>query len=95
MRIRNTLTSLKPRKSGHTKQNRYILYARKSTTSEDRQVASIDSQIEVMTEVSHEYDLEIVEVLSEASSGFKISRQAFNAMIEKIENGEVDGIIVW
>lgn len=95
MRIRKTLTTTKSRKSGLKKQNRYILYARKSTTSEDRQVASIDSQIEVMTEVAREHDLEIVEVLSEAGSGFKIGRSAFNAMIEKIENDEADGIVVW
>ncbi len=74
---------------------RYILYARKSTTSEDRQVASIESQIEVMTEVARENGLDIVEVLSESSSGFKVGRPVFNKMIEKIENGEADGIIVW
>lgn len=95
MKIRKTLASLSPKKSNRSKRNRYILYARKSTTSEDRQVASIESQIEVMTEVAREHDLEVTEVLSEAGSGFKIGRLAFNAMIEKIESGEADGIIVW
>ncbi|MEO8581785.1 MAG: recombinase family protein [Patescibacteria group bacterium] len=95
MRIRKSLTSLKPKKSGQPHQNRFILYARKSTTSEDRQVASIESQIEVMTEVARDNNFEVVEVLSEAGSGFKIGRTAFNSMIEKIESGEADGIIVW
>ena len=48
-----------------------------------------------MTEVAREHDLEVSEVLSEAGSGFKIGRPAFNTMIEKIESGEADGIIVW
>jgi site-specific DNA recombinase len=77
------------------KKNRYILYARKSTTSEDRQVASIDSQIEVMKEVAKEHNLNVVEVMSEAGSGFKIGRTVFNQMIDKIERGEVEGIVVW
>ena len=77
------------------KERRYILYARKSTTSEDRQVASIESQIEVMQEVAKEHELKVVEVMSEAGSGFKIGRKVFNQMLEKIENDEADGIVVW
>ena len=78
-----------------TKKNRYILYARKSTTSEDRQIASIESQIEVMQETAKEHNLDVVDVMSESGSGFKIGRPVFNAMIEKIEANEADGIIVW
>jgi len=77
------------------KAKKYILYARKSTTSEDRQVASIESQIEVMTDVARENELKISEVMSESGSGFKIGRPIFNKMMEKIESGEADGIIVW
>lgn len=75
--------------------NRYILYARKSTESEDRQVASIESQIEVMTEVAKDSGLNIVEVISESSSGYHVGRNAFNVMIENILRREADGIIVW
>lgn len=75
--------------------NRYILYARKSTEAEDRQVASIESQIEVMTEVAKELNLNIVKVLSESGSGFHIGRPIFNEMIEMILKGEADGIIAW
>lgn len=74
---------------------RYILYARKSTTSEDRQVASIDAQIDCMKEVAQEHGLKVTEVMSESGSGFKVGRKVFNQMMEKIENGEADGIIVW
>ena len=82
-------------KENNFTKNRYILYARKSTESEDRQVASIQDQIDVMTDVSKELGLKIVEVMSESSTGFHIGRKAFNAMLEKISNNEADGIIVW
>lgn len=77
------------------KASRYILYARKSTESEDRQVASIESQVDVMKKVAKDYSLNVVEVMSEAGSGFKTGRKVFNSMLEKIERGDADGIVVW
>lgn len=77
------------------KASRYILYARKSTESEDRQVASIESQVDVMKKVAKDYGLNVVEVMSEAGSGFKTGRKVFNSMLEKIERGDADGIVVW
>ena len=77
------------------KNNRYVLYARKSTEGEDRQVASIESQISVMSELAVELGLNIIEPITESSSGFKVGRTEFNRMIEKIENGEANGIVVW
>jgi DNA invertase Pin-like site-specific DNA recombinase len=75
--------------------NRYFLYARKSTESEDRQVASISAQVKVMSEVSNEIGLNIIETLDEASSGYHLGRKAFNDMLKRIEQGEADGIVVW
>lgn len=75
--------------------NRYILYARKSTESEDRQVASIESQIKVMNDVKNQLNLNIVDVIQESSSGFKIGRKEFSRMLHMIENGEADSILVW
>jgi len=74
---------------------KYILYARKSTESEDRQVASIDSQISEMKKLAQEYGLNVSHIMSESSSGFKIGRQVFSQMLEMIEKGEADGIICW
>jgi len=85
----------KSKASKRQRQPRYILYARKSTTSEDRQVASIESQIDAMKEVARDHDLKIVEVMHESGSGFKIGRPVFNDMVEKIKSGEADGIIAW
>lgn len=78
-----------------TTSNRYILYARKSTTSEDRQVASIESQVEVMQEVAREHELNVVKVMSESSSGFKVGRPVFNEAIQLVEAGHADGLICW
>jgi site-specific DNA recombinase len=74
---------------------RYILYARKSTESEDRQVASIGSQITVMNNVKDELNLNVVGLISESSSGFKIGRKEFNRMLNMIQDGEADSILVW
>lgn len=75
--------------------NRYFIYARKSSESEDRQVASISAQVEVMTDVAKELGLRVIDVMSESSSGFHTGRKVFNEMLERIDNGEADGIIVW
>lgn len=63
--------------------NRYFLYARKSTESEDRQVASIPAQFKVMQDVADELGLKIVDRFSEASSGFHIGRKVFNEMLAR------------
>ncbi len=75
--------------------NRYFLYARKSTESEDRQVASIPAQFKVMQDVADELGLKIVDRFSEASSGFHVGRKVFNEMLSRIDKGEADGIVVW
>jgi len=74
---------------------KYFLYARKSSESEDRQVASIESQIDVLTEMAKREGLEIVDIISEAKSAKAPGRPGFNEMIERIYKGEAQGIICW
>ena len=74
---------------------RYFLYARKSTESEDRQIASIDSQIDELTKLAKRDGLEIVEILSESQSAKAPGRTIFNKMIERVFAGEAQGIICW
>jgi len=73
----------------------YILYARKSTESDDKQAASIDSQLSEMLPVAKERGIHIVETITEACSGYKEGREGFNSLKKLIESEEVDGIICW
>ena len=75
---------------------RYFLYARKSSESEDRQVQSIQDQIDNLTRLAHDLGLKIIEVLEEAKSAKSPgNRPVFSAMLERIEDGEADGILCW
>ena len=74
---------------------KYFLYARKSSESEDRQIASIQSQIDVSTEMAKKENLKIINILSESKSAKAPGRIIFNKMIERIYNGEAQGIICW
>lgn len=75
---------------------KYFLYARKSSESEDRQVQSIDDQVNRLKELARDYGLEIKAVLTEAKSAKKPNcRPVFADMLQRIENGEANGILCW
>ena len=60
---------------------KYFLYARKSSESEDKQMASIDAQINELTRYAEERGLEILDVLSESKSAKAPGRPIFTKMI--------------
>jgi len=74
---------------------KYFLYARKSSEAEDRQVASIDSQIDELNKVAENDGLVVIEILSESQSAKAPGRPVFNKMIERIHKGEAQGILCW
>jgi len=75
---------------------RYFLYARKSSESEDRQVQSIDDQINRLKQLAIDLNLHIKEIYTEAKSAKKPNnRPLFDEIIQRVENGEADGILCW
>lgn len=79
-----------------TTKNRYFLYARKSSESEDRQVQSIDDQINRLKKLATDLNLNIKKIYTESKSAKKPNnRPIFDEIIQRIENGEADGILCW
>jgi len=74
---------------------KYIIYARKSTDEEDRQVLSIDSQINELKEFAAKEKLEIAASLCEAKTAKEPGRIIFDQMLKDIESGRADGILAW
>jgi site-specific DNA recombinase len=74
---------------------KYILYARKSTDTEDRQVLSLESQVNELKRLAEAQGIEITEILTESMSAKAPGRPVFNSMMTKILAGEADGIICW
>ena len=74
----------------------YFLYARKSTESEDRQIQSIDDQVSYLKEISKREKLHIAEIICEAKSAKAPDvREGFKKLLDMIEKGKVQGILVW
>ena len=74
---------------------KYIGYCRKSTDEKEKQVLSIDQQIYELKEFASRENLEIVDFLIEKQSAKVPGRKVFGSLIERIEKGEVEGIISW
>jgi DNA invertase Pin-like site-specific DNA recombinase len=75
--------------------SKYILYARKSTDVEDKQVLSIEARITELKEFAKKLDLTVVDILIEKRTAKKPGRPIFGKMLERIAKGEADGIIAW
>lgn len=74
---------------------RYFIYARKSSENEDRQVASIPSQIAELEKLAKELTLNVVAILTEEKSAKAPGRPIFSQMIEDFTKGKANGIICW
>ena len=74
---------------------KYILYARKSSESEERQALSIEAQLRELREFAEREQLEIVASLCEAKTAKEPGRTRFGEMISMIEKGDATGIISW
>lgn len=78
-----------------TNKMKFVIYARKSTESEDRQALSIQSQIIEMQEIAKRENIRIVDILQESKTAKQPGRPIFNAMVEKFKNGKYDGVLCW
>ena len=74
---------------------KYILYARKSTDTEDKQVLSIDAQLAELRKYARENNLRVVDELIEKRTARSPGRPIFNSMLARIQNGEANGILAW
>lgn len=73
----------------------HVIYARKSSDSEDRQVLSIDSQIAELKAHALRRGVRVAEVLTEARSAKEPGRPVFGDLMRRIRRGQVEGVLCW
>lgn len=74
---------------------KYILYLRKSSDSEDRQVQSIPDQKRELKPLVSEMGLKVVRTFGESKSAKQPGRSDYNEMIKMIKETKADGIVCW
>ena len=68
---------------------RAVLYARKSNESIDKQVQSIDDQIDAMQKIARDEGIKIIDILKESKSAKAPgARPIFKQMMRDIEDGK-------
>lgn len=75
---------------------KYVLYARKSTESEERQILSIESQVKEMLQLAEKENLEIIDIRRESHSAKDSGqRPVFKEILEDIRRQRFNGILTW
>ncbi len=77
---------------------KYFLYARKSSEDEDRQIQSIDDQVNWLIQKANQTGVVLKknQIFTEAKSAKKPNnRPVFAEMLARIEKGEANALLVW
>ena len=72
-----------------------FIYTRKSTDNEERQVLSIESQLQELKDFAKRECLEVLEVFTESKTAKEPGREVFNTMLKRIEKEGIEGILAW
>ena len=74
---------------------KYFIYCRKSTEEEERQILSIEAQLQELRDYAKQNNLFIVKEFFESKSAKEPGREIFNQMLSEIEKGNAMGILAW
>ncbi len=75
---------------------RYVLYARKSTESDEKQALSIESQVKEMLAIADRDSLTVVDIRRESHSAKESGqRPVFREVLEDVRRGRYNGILTW
>jgi len=74
---------------------KHIIYLRKSTDTEDKQVHSLADQKSVLLELAGKLELNVVGIYEESMSAKSSGRPVFNQVMSTIQSGEADALLVW
>lgn len=78
------------------KKYKYGAYARKSSESEDKQMQSIERQIEDLLIMKEKNSLNFVcDPFEESQSAHSLGRTAFNTLVRMTDSGEIDAWVCW
>ena len=96
METTTTIGLNQPTKAPEVIKVRYVLYARKSTESDEKQALSIDSQVKEMLQIAERDGLEIIDIRRESHSAKDSGqRPVFCEILKDLREGRLNGIIVW
>ncbi len=73
----------------------YVVYARRSSDSDDKQVLSIDSQLDELRRFAAARGLRIDDEFTESASARSPGRPIFSEIMKRLRTGSVKGILVW
>ncbi len=74
---------------------KHVIYCRKSTESEERQMLSIDAQYSELNELAQAQGLSVSGRFHESKSAKEPGREVLNDMLRRIERGEANAILCW
>ena len=75
--------------------SKFFIYARKSTDEPDRQILSIEAQVDELKEFAARERLEGVDLFIESQTAKEPGRPIFNHMLLLIQKGKANGIVAW
>lgn len=74
---------------------RYMIYCRKSSESDERQIQSLPDQIKSLTELVKQKELELIgEPLQEQKTAKVPGRPLFGHLVQMVEDGKINGIVL-